>query len=248
MEGLESNIPRKIEQDHENTETKFEGLLYEDKFHQDIESLEEALAFKKFLEERWKFISGLEKQAEDNYKKEPRLKEYITLRDEASAANEFMMDNLDFGSEEYKVKEKEIQTLDSKAQALLDQDPELKALQDKLNDAWQGRVYDQGEFLRETEALRKVKVIDKVLVPYFEQQEEVNYFENIKLQELNKTRDELYVSLDQDAGNREIETRIEATEDEIKNLPRTIEMKKRRLELMKHSLDEAARKMMSSII
>ena len=248
MEGFDGNVPRKIEQGQESSETKFEGLLYDDKFHKDIKSLEEALAFKKFLEERWNFICGLEKQAENNYRNEPRLKEYITLRNKASAANEFMMDNLDFGSEEYKAKEKEIEKLDGEAQALLDQDPELKTLQDQLNDSWQGRVYDEGEFLRETDVLRKIKVLDKVLLPYFEQQEEVSYFENIKLQELNKTRDDLYVSLDQNPTSQEIEDKIEAIEDEIRNLPRTISTKKNRLELMRDSLDDAARKIMSSFI
>lgn len=226
----------------ESDDPSFEDLLYRENFYSDIKNITQAIYFKKFLEDKWRLVCDIEKTAENNYRNNPRLIEYIKLRDKAYEINQFITNNLEFGSEESKEKEEEEKSLESQADFILAQDPTLKILEDELGNEWNEASKKKNNFYRDTNILRKIKIIDKVLIPYFEQEEEVGYFENEKIQELNKQRDEFYILLDRDAGNRELESGIEAVEDEIKNLPKTIDFKKQKLDLMRRNLTHAIKK------
>ena len=229
--------------------SKFEGLLPRDDFFKEIEDVDEANNFRVFLSTKFNFLNKNEKTAEQNYERNPLLKEYRGLQNKSYIIDQFMYNEFEFepGSKEWKEEEKKIDDLNQKAEKILEDDPELKKLAKELGDKWNQATKEKNDFLRDSKAFDKIRIINQVLIPYFDQEKKVDHLSRNGKEELQKTRDTLYEKLEQHPGNEIIEKEINEIESNLQHFDTDLQREVGKLERMKYRISSDARQIYSSI-
>ncbi len=229
--------------------SKFEGLLTQDDFFKEIEGVDEANSFRVFLSAKFNFLNNNEKTAEQNYERNPLLKEYRDLQNKSYIIDKFMYNEFEFepGSKEWKEEEKKIDDLNQKAEKILEDDPGLKRLAQELGDKWNQATKEKNDFLRDTKAFDKTRIINQVLIPYFNQEKKVDYLSKNGKEELQKTRDALYEKLEQHPDDEIIEKEIKEVEWNLQYFDADLQRETNKFERMKDRISSDARSIYSSI-
>jgi|SRR3989344_989791 len=221
-------------------ENKFEAILDKDNFYENFADFDEANKFKEFLVDKYNTLLVKEAEAESNYNSNSKLKEYVDLINQSNAIDKFMFDELEYGTEEWNKKEKEMEELQKKAEAILENNAELKKLEKELADKSFAATKEKEKFLKENKVREKIEVINKLLKPLFERVDQVEYLSNKRGEELRIERNRLYNDLENYSGDNEkmeeTEANIRKTEREIERLPFNIKSETEILERMKVKL------------